>query len=263
MSDDIHMLSGAYAVDALDDAERAAFEAHLSGCPDCQSEVASLRETAILLTELEPLTPPPDLRDRLLEAVSQTRPLPPLAATEPATTPSAPTAPTSSAPEASVTDLGSRRVRRSARVWGSGLLAAAVAVIAVVSFWHPWTGGPGQTGVERIIAAADTHEQVQTLPGGGSMRVYRSVSLDKTAVVATDLPDPGKGKVYEVWYQNDEGAMIPAALLPSNEASSVVLKGSAAAATAAGVTVEPAGGSPAPTTEPVMLFGFDDTDGGT
>ena len=43
---DVHALSGAYAVDALDDIERAAFERHLAACAECRAEVASLRETA-------------------------------------------------------------------------------------------------------------------------------------------------------------------------------------------------------------------------
>ena len=39
MNADIHGLSGAYAVDALDDVERAEFERHLAQCPECQAEV--------------------------------------------------------------------------------------------------------------------------------------------------------------------------------------------------------------------------------
>ena len=46
---DVHALSGAYAVDALDDLERAAFERHLAECPECRAEVDSLREAASLL----------------------------------------------------------------------------------------------------------------------------------------------------------------------------------------------------------------------
>ena len=46
---DIHALSGAYAVDALDDLERAQFARHLAQCAECQAEVASLREAAALL----------------------------------------------------------------------------------------------------------------------------------------------------------------------------------------------------------------------
>jgi hypothetical protein len=39
-NDDIHGLSGAYAVD---DVERVRFEAHLAGCDTCRDEVSSLR----------------------------------------------------------------------------------------------------------------------------------------------------------------------------------------------------------------------------
>ena len=35
---DIHALSGAYAVDALDDLERARFVRHLEECPECHGE---------------------------------------------------------------------------------------------------------------------------------------------------------------------------------------------------------------------------------
>jgi len=38
--DDIHGLSGAYAVDAVDAVDGALFEAHMSGCSQCQAEVA-------------------------------------------------------------------------------------------------------------------------------------------------------------------------------------------------------------------------------
>ena len=48
---DIHALSGAYAVDAVDDIERASFERHLASCPTCRAEVASLRETSALLAD--------------------------------------------------------------------------------------------------------------------------------------------------------------------------------------------------------------------
>ena len=70
MNADIHALSGAYAVDALDDVERAEFERHLQQCPECQDEVASLRAAAVELTHASALTPPPALRDSVLRQVS-------------------------------------------------------------------------------------------------------------------------------------------------------------------------------------------------
>ena len=92
---DIHALSGAYAVDALDDIERAGFERHLAECADCRAEVASLREAAGLLAEDSAADPPAELRDRVLAGIRTVRPLPPeatVAATSasPAATGSAP-----------------------------------------------------------------------------------------------------------------------------------------------------------------------------
>jgi len=44
--------------------------------------------------------------------------------------------------------------------------------------------------------------------------------------------------------------------MPVKADQTVVLEGDAASATAAGITVEPEGGSSAPTTEPIALFDF-------
>ena len=52
MSPDLHHLSGAYAVDALDEHERTSFETHLAVCPDCRAEVAELTAAAHSLTAL-------------------------------------------------------------------------------------------------------------------------------------------------------------------------------------------------------------------
>ena len=75
---EIHALSGAYAVDALDPAERMLFEQHLATCPDCRAEVASLREAAATLPETTLAEPPPGLRERLLADIATVRPLPPV-----------------------------------------------------------------------------------------------------------------------------------------------------------------------------------------
>ena len=74
---DIHALVGAYAVDALDDVERAAFERHLAECPACRAEVAGLREAAAVIGGSVPQDPPPGLRDRVLADIATVRPLPP------------------------------------------------------------------------------------------------------------------------------------------------------------------------------------------
>ncbi|MGW0482042.1 RskA family anti-sigma factor [Nonomuraea sp. NPDC003214] len=64
MNDDLHLLTGAYAVHALPAADLAPFERHLTRCPSCRAEVRRLRETAARLAA--PVPPPPALRTRLL-----------------------------------------------------------------------------------------------------------------------------------------------------------------------------------------------------
>ena len=67
---DIHALSGAYAVDALDDIERAGFERHLATCPECQEEVASVREATAALADDVQAAPPPELRAAVLAGIT-------------------------------------------------------------------------------------------------------------------------------------------------------------------------------------------------
>jgi anti-sigma-K factor RskA len=63
------------------------------------------------------------------------------------------------------------------------------------------------------------------------------------------------GKVFELWLQVD-GEMVPAGLMPPGEDTQMVLEGDATTATAVGITVEPEGGSPEPTSDPIAVFDF-------
>ena len=75
---DLHLLTGSYALDALaDDDERADFERHLARCPSCAEETRGLRETAARLAMATAVSPPPELRERVLTAALRTRQLPP------------------------------------------------------------------------------------------------------------------------------------------------------------------------------------------
>ena len=54
MSDiDIHHLAAAYALDALDARERAAFEAHYPSCEVCRADVLEFRSTLAVVAEAE------------------------------------------------------------------------------------------------------------------------------------------------------------------------------------------------------------------
>jgi len=71
---DLHDLTAAYALDALDGDEVEAYERHLSQCEDCRAELAELNETAAALAfgAVAP-APPARLRAAILETAAAER----------------------------------------------------------------------------------------------------------------------------------------------------------------------------------------------
>ncbi|MDX8050985.1 zf-HC2 domain-containing protein [Lentzea sp. BCCO 10_0798] len=72
-----HLLTGAHALGALPDAERAEFEAHLGRCRGCTDEMTGLRKTAAWLGNAVDHVYPHALRSRVLDAVRHVRQVPP------------------------------------------------------------------------------------------------------------------------------------------------------------------------------------------
>jgi anti-sigma factor RsiW len=253
---DIHALSGAYAIDALDDIERAQFARHLAECDECQFEVASVREAATLLAETTAVEPPADLRRRILAEVKTVRPLPPVIA-EAAPDPSDDLTDSDEQVEAAVTTPP--RDRR----WLRGLVAAA-AVIATVGaggviidrLGDDSSQSPALSAADRVLQSPDAERVSHTLPNGGEATVVASRSLNKVVVITKDLPALPEGKIYEMWIQDAQDGMLPAGLMTAENAT-VVLEGDIENAVGAGITVEPAGGSRIPTTKPIALFEFE------
>lgn len=232
---EIHALSGAYAVDALDDLERARFEEHLAACAECRAEVASLSDATLLLSELSETPPPAALRAKILEDIKTVRPLPPV-----------------------VARLEARRPRR----WSGLVAAAAAAVLAVGGGTLAWQQATDDTSsvqlsaADQVIASADVERVDVDLPGEATATVYRSVALGKAALVTSKMPAPPSGSVYQLWLQK-AGRMVPADLMAAGSDQKLVISGSADDATAVGITVEPAGGSDHPTSPPIAVFAFE------
>jgi anti-sigma-K factor RskA len=68
-NEDLHELTAAYALDALDAEERSAYEAHLAGCGRCRADLRDLGETVgALAVAAEGPAPPDALRERILVA---------------------------------------------------------------------------------------------------------------------------------------------------------------------------------------------------
>ncbi|WP_110181044.1 anti-sigma factor [Nocardioides solisilvae] len=234
---DIHALSGAYAIHAVDELEQAQFERHLEGCPECRAEVDSFREAAALLTGLAPAAPPEALRERVLADARTVRPLPPRTA---------------------------RRTRRGARPRWLPALVAAAAVAAVgigvgVAVW-PQDDPAGGDGTSRSLTAservlADTGaDRVEVEVGEARATLVRSREAGRAVLVTEAMPPAPEGRDYQIWFQSPAGDMVPAGVMPRRSDQTVLLEGDATAATAVGITVEPEGGSEEPSGEPIVLF---------
>ena len=226
---DIHALVGAYAVDALDDVERAAFERHLAGCPACRGEVDGLREAASVIGGSVAQDPPTGLRDRVLADIKTVRPLPPH------TAPAAPR---------------TRKFRPALVAAAAAALIAAGGVIVA----EPWSDDTSQrrlTAAEQVRAADDAETYRQTLEGGAVATVVRSQSLNRAVLVTDDMPPPPEGKVYALWLDHEGIGMVAAGLMDRGQRE-VVLEGDPATAVGFGITVEPDGGSESPDLDAVV-----------
>ncbi|MGH3509032.1 MAG: anti-sigma factor domain-containing protein [Nocardioidaceae bacterium] len=233
---DIHALSGAYAVDALDDLERAHFQRHLSECAECRAEVASFRETAALLTAVEENTAPESLRAGVLAGIAKVRPLPP------------------DGPAVARARAAGRHV--VARRTLPTLVAAAVAVLLLAAgavAWHPWNTGTASLA-DRVLHAPDAVRITEKLPGGnGELTLVRSVSLKRAVMIGEHVPEPEPGTTYQLWLDQPGAGMVSAGLMPDST-EPTVLTGDAATATAVAMTVEPGTGSAHPTSQPLVVF---------
>ena len=235
---EIHALSGAYAVDALDDIERAMFQRHLTECSECQAEVNSLREAGAMLAELGPVTPSDSMRSSILNDIKSVRPLPPIRPQV-----ATPAAPVASAATAPTDELGATRAaRRPERRWLRSL-AAAAAVIAVVGtggvVWNQIVGSSQEqvpSAADLVIGAPDAVTVSQQLDAGGEATIVVSKAMNKMVVITRDLPALPPGTIYEMWLQDADEGMVKAGLMDAQNAT-VVITGNMKNAVGAGITV--------------------------
>jgi len=271
----MHLLTGAYAVNALDPAERAAFEEHLAGCPECAAEVAGLLETTARLASAEAVTPPARLKQSVLAQIATTRQISPSTSTSTSLSPAAAIAGPYRPRSQSATDeaggpapeQGSAVVafHRPGWSWAQRSLAIAATVLTFVVVGLATLLVQAnqarsqldatQQAVSRVLTAADAHSISGSLGGQGKATIVVSASAGTSVLLGTGLPPAPAGHTYELWYLGGaHTSPVPAGTFnpdPSGHATAV-LTGTAAGAAGIAVTVEPAGGSPAPTTKPVL-----------
>ncbi len=247
---DPHLDVGAYVLHALPPEEEAAFENHLASCAECRREVEDLTGRATQLgVAVEPQTPSPELRRRVLGEIAAVR-------QDHARAEERPNRP------AVVTTRRHRIGRRALKLALACSVAAAVALGGVASWQYTVAeNAHGQVAEAHADAAALT--EVLTAPDaavttakfadGANASVVASRTHGRAAFIASNLPKLTDHRVYELWYTK-AGQFRPAGLLTgSGGHQAYVLDGRVAGATAVGITVEPTGGSPQPTTDPLSI----------
>jgi anti-sigma-K factor RskA len=223
--------AAAYVLGALEPAEAKAFSRHLDTCVVCRDEVAAFEHTANALAMTPPQhRAPRGLKRRVMRAVRE------------------------SDADAQAQGAPARRPRR----FGSGLFVARPAVaglaalaVVVVVIGAIIVGSNGSSGTQSITAA------VTGSPGTAQL----SVSGGHGQLVMRNFPQPATGHIYELW-ELRSGAKAPQPTgtlfsVNSSGAGNVGVPGGLRGVSKVLVTQEPAGGSLAPTTTPVIVASLD------
>ena len=225
---DVHTLTGPYVLDALPEDERVRFEAHLTECTFCTTEVTELRQAAVKLATQVSTPPPPGLKANVMAAIEDVRQLPPQVRT------------------AASTGKAQRFTRRSVLTLAAAALAVAAAGgVAVDQYQDRSAAERANQQMAAVLAQPDARTVHGTVEGGGQATVVLSTKADKSVVVLRDLPKLPKDHTWQLWMMD-----------PTNKATSIglstgdttqVVNGSTTGMATFGLTIEPDGGSRTPT----------------
>jgi anti-sigma-K factor RskA len=214
VEDDVmHDLVAGYAVDALDDDERRAFEGHLATCERCRDELQALSAPVLALSLGAPsVVPPPALRARVLAVARSER--------------------------ENVTPLRPR--------WAYPVAAAAaVATLAAVGLgvWA-WTlhARVGATEALRGLALTGAKGSVVVSHGGAA-----------TLVISGLTPPPAGKTYELWVIRGRSAAPAGLFSTPGRATAIVPIRRAVPPGARVGITVEPAAGSARPSSAPIVL----------
>jgi len=245
------------ALNALDVDERDVLEDHLSGCAACREELAAHAETAAAIALALPQSEPSaGLKSRVLAEASRARLVPGGGGAG------------GQRPTRQLLGVGRFRLPISA----AGVVAAiALTVAAGSTAWAMSLRSELDTQNSRIamlteraqnyirvtavLQAADT--QIRPLSGTGDApeafgRVYIDPDTNEGMLMVRNLPPLPQGRNYQLWVAGNDGTRESAGILTwtdkaGNGYTFIKCPEKLSRWQSFGVTMEPAGGSPAPT----------------
>jgi anti-sigma-K factor RskA len=228
----IHHLGAAYALDALDDRERAAFESHYASCDICSADVHSFREVLADLAGAQPAAPSDHVRAAVLADIAATRQLSPLL-------------------PSGVADLAARR-RPHALVRVMSAAAALILVVGAVAFVAGRTSAPDDTvatALESVLSQPDARTLTLTAQPGasGAIRVAWSPITGEVVVLGDGMTAADDGRAYELWAITAAGPSPMRLLDPATDGTIRAVLDLGDDPMTWGVTDEPASGSNEPT----------------
>jgi anti-sigma-K factor RskA len=211
------LISG-QALHALSPDEEEQVALHVAECERCRRQLRESEAVAASLAYAVPaVAPPPDLRRRVLESV----------------------APVVEAPAA-----GPAPARRAARWWPRFAAVAVPALAAAVVGLVVWN--VSLRGDLSSLQHTLFHGSAGNLRGVGNVIVKPNGNATLFASVA---PAPA-GKTYEAWVIRGKVA-LPAGIFKGGGTVNLTLSQDARPGDVIAITIEPAGGTKAPTTTPI------------
>ena len=241
-------LAPGYVLGALTPEETRAFEAALPGSPELQQDLAELRELSALLASRDAATPPADLKQRVRDRISaaKTADLSPRLAVRPPSE------------------------RRSFAPVALGMGFAASLLLAAGLFLR--SNGLARELLERerdlahrdatLAALLEPGVELTTLTATGEappiIKLFWNQGRHTLLLQTFRLKPAPDGRAYQLWLMPKSGSPIPSQVFNTQPGGRQLIEGVSVPAdqqiAGFAVTVEPAGGSPQPTTTPI-LFG--------
>lgn len=224
-------LLGAWAVDAVDPEERALVERVLEQDQQLRAEADELQRVTDRLAASLAADPPASLRESVLGAIS----------TEPHSVPQA--EPHAESPP---------------RRWVWALAAAAAVCLAIGGWWgisalnqDGISEQEQYTAVEQVLQDPDAQHFTAELPEQGSLEI--ALAADGTGVLTGQrVPTPGDQRAYQLWTIDGDAAPASHGLVEIHDGRVLMPLDGVPDGAVVALTVEPAGGSEQPTTDPIL-----------